>query len=324
MKIKNLLKFRIRNSLGRFFWYYKDIEYFFFNVLHLQKMRLYGRYTPNVFYFIIDPNKNHPGLADRLKAIVHCYNTAKINGLNFKIVYKVPFTLEQYLLPNKIDWVASYKDIGNDMRHIKLYNETNWHTNDSKLKKGKEYDCFNYIGNLLPEAFDDSGYKWCDLFHELFKPCNELTIMMQSTEMPPPDSYVAVHFRFVNALEHFEDGYYNELSKQEKGNLVKRCRNVLMDIYANNAGNGVFVFSDSKVFLDAIQDLPVKTLSDSNIGHISFNNSNNIVLKTFLDLFMISRSSKVYIIHAPELYNSSGFAMVGARIGNKPYEIINA
>lgn len=83
-----------------------------------------------------------------------------------------------------------------------------------------------------------------------------------------------------------------------------------------NPGQDVLVFSDSKVFLDSIQDLPVRTLDSASVGHISFTHGDDSIMKTFLDMFMLSRASRVYIAHAPELYNNSCFALVGARIGN--------
>lgn len=82
------------------------------------------------------------------------------------------------------------------------------------------------------------------------------------------------------------------------------------------------MFSDSKVFMNSIQDLPVRTLDSSSIGHISFTNSDDSIVKAFLDMFMISKASKVYVVHAPELYNNSCYALVGARIGNVDFEVL--
>ena len=191
------------------------------------------------------------------------------------------------------------------------------------MKKGKEYHCYNYTGDLLPKVFSDTGEEWASLFNELFVPNAEIKNRISQTGFNDK-SYVAVHFRFVNALENFEGNYYNALSTQEeKDNLIERCKNGLMEIKKKNPNQEILVFSDSKVFLNSIQDLPVCTLDSSSVGHISFTHSDNSVLKTFLDLFMISRASKVYVVHAPELYNSSCFALVGARIGNIDFEELN-
>lgn len=165
---------------------YTDAKSFYFNFHYKKKLSLFGHYSKNTFFFIIDPTRKHPGLADRIKAIVHCYNIAKLNGYQFKIIYKDPFPLEEYLNPNKVNWLADYNDLGSDLRHVKLYNETNWHSHDNVLTQGYEYECYNYSGNLLPTIFEDSGAKWCDLFCELFKPDMSISEMVASKPVPPP------------------------------------------------------------------------------------------------------------------------------------------
>ena len=246
---------------------------------------------------------------------------AKKNGYSFHIVYKHPFTLEKYLLPNHVNWVKEYDDLNYSIGHTVFYNETSWHA-DKPLKKGKEYHCYNYTGNVLPKVFGDTGAEWASLFNELFVPNDEIKNSISAIGIKEK-SYVAVHFRFVNALENFEGNYYNALSTQEeKDNLIKRCKEGLMEIKKKNLNQEILVFSDSKVFLNSIQDLPVRTLDSSSIGHISFTNSDDSFVKAFLDMFMISNASKVYAVHAPELYNNSCYALVGARIGNVDFDVL--
>lgn len=170
-------------ALGEY--HYADAKYFYYNLRHARRLRWNGRYSKDTFFFVIDPDIKHPGLADRIKAIVRSYNIAKQNGYSFRLIYKVPFRLEDYLNPNKVDWIADYKDLGDDLTHVKFFNETSWHKHDNKLKAGKEYDCFNYIGNNLPDSFADTGNKWKDLFHDLFKPSVEITELCDSL-LPPP------------------------------------------------------------------------------------------------------------------------------------------
>lgn len=317
------VKWLMRQSFGkRLGHYYMDMKFLKRNCSYLPKFRLNTTYSRGAFVFVIDPKYKHPGLADRLKGIIACYNLAKKNGYNFYILYKHPFCLEKYLLPNQINWIKDFDDLNYSIGNTIFYNETCWHA-DKPLKKGKEYHCYNYTGDLLPKVFSDTGEEWASLFNELFVPNAEIKNRISQTGFNDK-SYVAVHFRFVNALENFEGNYYNALSTQEeKDNLIERCKNGLMEIKKKNPNQEILVFSDSKVFLNSIQDLPVCTLDSSSVGHISFTHSDNSVLKTFLDLFMISRASKVYVVHAPELYNSSCFALVGARIGNIDFEELN-
>lgn len=317
------IKWKIRQCFGKNLeHFYMNMKFFKRNCTYLTRFRLKTTYSKGAFVFVIDPKYKHPGLADRLKGIIACYNLAKKNGYNFYILYKHPFCLEKYLLPNQINWIKDFDDLNYSIGNTIFYNETCWHA-DKPLKKGKEYHCYNYTGDLLPKVFSDTGEEWASLFNELFVPNDEIKNRISQTGFNDK-SYVAVHFRFVNALENFEGNYYNALSTQEeKDNLIERCKNGLMEIKKKNPNQEILVFSDSKVFLNSIQDLPVRTLDSSSVGHISFTHSDNSVLKTFLDLFMISRASKVYVVHAPELYNSSCFALVGARIGNIDFEELN-
>ena len=317
--IKWLIRQRFGKKLGHC---YMDIKFLKRNCTYLPKFRQNSTYSKSAFVFVIDPKYKHPGLADRLKGIIACYNLAKKNGYNFYILYKHPFCLEKYLLPNQINWIKDFDDLNYSIGHTVFYNETSWHA-DKPLKKGKEYHCYNYTGDLLPKVFSDTGEEWASLFNELFIPNDDIKNSISQTGFKEK-SYVAVHFRFVNALENFEGNYYNALSTQEeKDNLIKRCKDGLMEIKTKNPNQEILVFSDSKVFLNSIKDLPVRTLDSASIGHISFTQSDSSVLKTFLDLFMISRASKVYVVHASELYNSSCFALVGARIGNIDFEELN-
>lgn len=80
---------------------------------------------------------------------------------------------------------------------------------------------------MLPKVFADTGEEWSHLFNELFVPCDEIIERIYATGLGEK-SYVAVHFRFVNALENFEKYYDNALSTQEeKDNLIKRCKDGL-------------------------------------------------------------------------------------------------
>lgn len=119
------------------------------NLPYALKMNV-GGHDKNVFYFVIAPHIKHPGLADRMKAIVDCYNIAKMNGYQFRIVFKIPFHLEDYLLPHEVEWVADYADLHYSLRGTKFFNELNFVKEDSwkgrtTLKKNKEYHCYSYV-----------------------------------------------------------------------------------------------------------------------------------------------------------------------------------
>lgn len=292
------------------------------NMPYLKKLNFSGKYNRNVFFFVIAPEIKHPGLADRMKAIVNCYNIAKMNGYQFRIVFKIPFCLEDYLEANEVAWKAEASDLNYSFRGTRFFNELNFLTEDSwkdrtKLAKNKEYHCYSYVGNRQPKVFPESGYEWSSLYHELFRPSPRLQTAIDACGYQER-SYVAVHLRFVNALENFEEVTCWDFSlrtEEEKRNLIDRCKQGLMRIKEENGGCRVLVFSDSKRFLDSLDDIPVEVLSHDHIGHISSATDDDATLKTFVDLYMIARAKKVYRIDAPELYAWSGFAVTGAMIG---------
>lgn len=247
------------------------------NVPYILRLRLCSAYKKNTFCFVIDPNIKHPGLADRMKAMIDCYNIAKLNGYDFRIVFKAPFRLEDYLQPNAVDWVAEYTDLNYSLIGTRFFNELNFLKEDSwkgrtKLSKNKEYHCYSYVGNRQPKVFPESGYEWSKLYAELFRPSDRLQAAIDQCGYDER-SYVAVHLRFVNALENFEKVtcWDNALrTEEEKVALINHCKQGLLKIKEENAGCRILVFSDSKRFLDSLEDIPVEVLDHDNVGHVSY------------------------------------------------------
>lgn len=294
------------------------------SISHLKKAKHSVECSHGSLYFIIDPNRRHPGLADRLKAIINLYNEAKFNGLKFKIIYKTPFCLEKFLtpaLPNIIDWPADYNELIYSLTKTRLVNEhKEFHLKN--VKPGKQYQCYNYTGDIIPYKFENTGYKWHELFEELFKPNDEITRFINATGFQPR-KYVAVQIRFVNAFDNFEKGFGNHIDNEEKrADLINRCHKAIKQIAIKSKKSGIddiLVFSDSKTFLCTLDELPVKTLDSANIGHISFSNNHDQIIKTFVDFFMIGKAAHVYHIVSKEMYQSSCFALTAAMAANTEY-----
>ena len=79
------------------------------------------------------------------------------------------------------------------------------------------------------------------------------------------------------------------------------------------------MFSDSKVFLNSVSDLPIHTLDSSAIQHASDTKGGDSTLKTFLDLYVMSQSQAIYRFCAPEIYSISHYALLAATIGDIPF-----
>jgi len=273
----------------------------------------------NVVYFIIDPQIKHPGLTDRLKAIVGIYYIAKLNHFDFKVIFNTPFRLNDYLDINQHDWVADEGQLSYSIKNTRIISY-----NGDKIpvlnKKIKQYHVYCYIGYDILERKKVENYQilWGNLYHELFKPSiileekiNKLTI--------PENSYVAIHLRFVNALQNIEEDQFNYLSPDQQEALIVRCLNGIKSIGGKYPDKRLIVFSDSPVFLERAKSLPIIVL-EGEIGHISFaKDVDKVVIKTFIDYYMIARACKVYCIMAPEMYRTV-YSYYASLIGQKEYE----
>lgn len=295
-----------------------DIKAFIKHMRYYRKLRFNHAKNKGIFYMVFEPFRGHPGLADRLKAIISTYNIAKANGYDFKIFFETPFHLSDYLTPKK-DWVANLNELEYSISDTRIYHEVSW-KDKIDLKPNKQYHCYLYSGNLMPRVFPHTQYKWCDLFHELFIPSEKLQSAYKGLNIPPR-TYVSIHIRFVNALEQFENTYYkNHLKTQEERDvLISRCKEGILRVIDEHRNTPVYVFSDSKVFLNSVNDLPIHTLDSSAIQHASVTNGGDSTLKTFLDLYVMSQSQAIYRFCAPEIYSISHYALLAATIGDIPF-----
>lgn len=304
----------------------RKILYFFRpkikNLRYYSKCRFKHTQKRNIFYLVFEPNRKHPGLADRMKAIISCYDWAKSNGYHFKIYFETPFSLSDYFKP-KFNWVATLDELEYSIFDTKIVNE-DYREQPIKLISNKQYHCYNYAGHHMPKVFPDSGYKFTDLFHEMFEPC-ELLKQTYLTLGIKEKEYVSCHLRFVNALEKFENTFFENYLKnpEEREHLIKRCKEGIKEVMQMNPNKDIYIFSDSKMFLNSLNDLPVKVLPHSEIAHISENVKSDAAFKTVLDLYVMSKGSAIYRFQAPELYSISHYALLAATIGDIPFNNIN-
>lgn len=286
------------------------------NMHLLLKIRLGEIKSKDVLFFIIDPSIPQPGFADRVKAIVCAAHEAKTSGLQFKIVYN---DLEDFLIPaSRVeaypDWRASFDDLEYSLTKTKI-----WRLYVKKgmlpplKKKGFQYHCYNYNGNMLPCQFRNGDY-WYDEYARLFQPSEKLQSAINAVGLDK-GTYAAVHLRFANALESFEKDFNNALTKEQQLLLIVRCKKAIAKIIEK--GRPVVVFSDSKIFLNSLGDMDVTVLKSDNVGHIGMHDtSKDVMLKTLLDFYLIAQSAEVYSIGCKEIYANSGFPQVAAMVGN--------
>jgi hypothetical protein len=274
--------------------------------------------------FYIDPKRKYPGFVDILKAIIGCYYIAKENGYQFKIYFEKPFLLSKFLEPADPinDWSLSEKQINRINKLPISVGLLNYHGIGKIPKLHKEiYQVRNFIGwNILQRNHIDN---WCSLwnrlYNELFKPSNFLQSAINGLGVNE-NEYIAVHIRFVNALELSEPDYPQKpLGEKDKERLINSCIKKVKAIETRENINAI-VFSDSNLFLKRSLDCNVSVLN-GNVGHITYNHSDGVVLKMFLDLYAIARSKKVFSLRGTHLY-ASAFPLYGSVIGGKEFEII--
>lgn len=298
-----------------------DIMNVYRNIHYYKKLRFERVQQKNVLYFVIDPLVKHPGIADRIKAIVAIYNHTKKTDCRFKLYFRDPFDLSKFLAP-VYDWRMELSDLEYSLVDTRFINETN-RKEIRKLRSDKQYHCYRYSGNLLPYQFDDTGYKWRDLFNELFTPSEQLINAYNQLKLDA-SQYVSIHIRFVNALEHFENSLFDNYieSDVERLALIEKCKVGIDNVIRQNPDKMVLVFSDSRKFLDSLKDMSVRILSVDDIGHISETCNSKVHMKTFLDLYVMSKSQAIYRLRSKELYNRSCFALLAARMGDvKFYDV---
>lgn len=116
-------------------------------LMKIPSMTLRRAMMPNTLIFYLDPSIGHPGLADRLKAILGCYHIAQKNHMGFRIVFNFPFELSDYLFPNEVDWRCREEDVRFSLVNSRFFD---YEGKMSKLQSKLQYVCINYAGILPP------------------------------------------------------------------------------------------------------------------------------------------------------------------------------
>lgn len=230
--------------------------------------------------------------------------------------------LARYLIPNEVQWACEKADISDSYFDTCVFQYDPYLEVPEFLDKEKQYHCFEYIGRNILELNSVFEWEktWKECYDKLFKPSDFLKKMI--SENRPVEHFVGVHIRFVNALEKVEVANVNStLNAQEKKQLISACVGAILEIQEKEK-KPVVVFSDSKYFLQYIEQIGVLTLGTKNIAHISFTSSQDGFDRTFLDAYMLAEADCIYTIQGKVLY-ASAFSKYAAIIGGKPYKVFN-
>lgn len=264
----------------------------------------------------------NPGLADRLRSIASVYYWCKTNGIDYKIHFTYPFVLQDYLTPNKVDWVCENLDYTSAVpeaviSYLGIFGEEkNRSLHLAALENLKNVKCPT-VHLYSNTCCNDDWFYEC--FNELFTPSRQLESEIQMFQQEIGGEYITLSFRFTQLLGDMKDTVGEPLPEDERARLIETCRNSIKDIMSRNDVSKCVVTSDSVTFINEVSSLPYVFIIPGAIGHVANDVSEAQVRKTFWDMFIISRAKKAYMVRTPAMYRS-GFASRSAMIGNVPFE----
>lgn len=329
------IKWRILNLIRPYISKYLYLKYY--TLLIEQKQR--DKYKSlNRAYFIKEININniifkldrdiwHIGIADVINGLISTFYIAKEHNIEFKLYLPSPFVWEDYLIPNKYNWLIDSKDIylNNHISKIcflpaiKGFDEK-----DAKIERSL------YIKKLISTKNQRHASSNVDiinnneifskLFNELFKPSPQLQEQLNKRHSEVRDKYISISFRFMNLLGDFEADKIEQLNQKEKDLLIEKCKKSIEVIHKSHPKiKKILLTSDSNHFIDCCQNINYIYTVPGDITHSGI--SGNSQMKTFIDFLMISNAEKAFLVIGPKMYKS-GFAKTAAKVGNIPFEIM--
>ncbi len=325
----------LHNILGDWKYFLYDEKNQENNVLRrYYKQQPHTTPTSKIAIFVANGYCNHAGLCDRLKGITTLYGWCKEYNIDFRIYHINPFNLADYLIPNEYNWEIKEGDICYNRKwtsanHLMLNNlvrkqiesgeiatlEKEWFCKRIKTRKKQ----MHFYTNMYPENDTQFG----TYFRMLFKPSPRLEDALNHHLSSIGEPYISVSFRFVQLLGDFKDCDGAILSLENQESLIQRSIKVIEEIKEiNQSYSIILITADSRKFLEEARMLPYVYIVEGEVGHINFENSDDVNMKTFLDFLLISKAEKVYLAKSKDMYNSD-FARRAAMIYNHPFELFN-
>lgn len=277
---------------------------------------------------MIDGRFIHGGLTDRLKGICTIYHYCKSRNIPFYIYHVYPFRLETFLKPKEYDWHIDDDEIDMNYYHsaVVLLNDWQFHPFfhkaylDRIISKNQGKQIHLYTNSPYYEKSYGEDYNL------LFKCSDSLQEKIDtSMRLMGNKPYVAMVFRFQQLLGDFEEKGYPKLDESGKSNLIKRCERKVLELRSDNFANRpVLITSDSATFMQYMQKYDFVFTLPGSVVHMDYTDNalEDVYMKSFVDMYMISEAEKIYLLVTGDMY-PSGFPKYAARLNNKPfYKII--
>jgi hypothetical protein len=307
--------------------------------------KLMDRYAeeqgPPRIILVLTNETQHGGLVDRLKGIVSCYAIACELGMRFSVyANNEQFDLFEYLIPSDASLVCKPDRFLRVKSLAKPIYLNDWmpKSRQELLRQFgggyRQYHVFtnqDYTRFLQPDQIHAEALSraWAQKFHALFS-FSQKVKKEAGHCLPPEASPVAIHARFLSGLGDFEDVVFKPLPEEKKKTLIANCLAAVERIAFAHPTDWILVVSDSSVFLKEVQELAEqknfgdRLLADANhIGHIDFVHDKRVLLKTFLDFYLLCRSKNIYQLRMPHMY-SSQFSRYASYIAGRELIVVSA
>ena len=285
--------------------------------------------TEKEVIFMVDGKMHHGGLADRLRGIVSVYSICKKMGIKFKLYFISPFSLEEFLVPNEVDWHIEESEIsynsedsiaifcGSNGTHVEKPFQRRWFVKNFK-KNVKQIHVYTNAILLQGEDFQQH-------FNELFKMTPLLTESVHKSQQEINSKYIAITCRFQQLFGDFKEGNYEILNETDKTHLMDEASKKISKIYnAQKEKLPILLTADSISFLDYMKKKESYIhIIEGELVHMDYSSeaATRLHLKSFTDLMMLSGAEKLYLLKSPKMYNS-GFPRMASMIGNKPFQLV--
>jgi hypothetical protein len=273
-----------------------------------------------------DGRMDHGGIADRLRGAVSSYYVAKEMGYDFRIFFDHPFRLEDYLIPCRVDWRIAPVDLcynpqdaepmfcGSNGTLVEPFFQKLWFRKRFREARKQLHVYTNAL--LLPRS-----KRYGELFRELFRPSDRLEKALRQYGEPLSGGYITVSLRFIGLLDDFTERDGKHISQEEQLRLMERCVAQVRKIHDRHPGKKVLLTSDSTRFLRyAAERLPFVHYIPGDVVHIDYQDktSDDINMKLFVDMYLISRADEAFLLQTDQMYNS-GFPRRAAQISGIPF-----
>lgn len=272
------------------------------------------------------------GLADRLKGIIGTYYIAKMKEIPFRIYFREPFPLEDFLVPNKYNWSIGGPEICRSLQDVELIVLDNTQESEYQIKKQKRYlerriAQSSKQTHVYTNASFAYGLAYSELFMELFRPSERLQAAIEMHKDRIGSGYISISCRFLDLLGDFNEthGSGEVLPEVERNLLLNHIDAAITRLHQSNPDKKILLNSDSVTFLERYRECGFVYIVPGNITHIDARQDGYAYEKyekTFLDFMMIANADKIYLLKSDRMHKS-GYPYAASMLYARPFETID-